>query len=250
MYELNFIYSNQFKEFCFSKWCKIRHSTVDVVLDTKDDMMSLLNKARIAKIATASTSLVVGGGLTIAGLALIPFTFGASIGLTVAGAGIGAASIISGTTAYFVAKGMNYSRFKFAQRHIQVDQQFTLNLQQVIETYNEERSRAYAANIIEGTHVVGAGARVGLGVAKGVVIGLTEGAVVVGGSLRAVGGVLGGLTLVFTVPLDIYSIARNSYELSKSKDKSGKFEKDKDCQYLIKTGENLLSGNIAHLYEQ
>ena len=208
--------------------------------------MSLLNKARIAKIATASTSLVVGGALTVAGLALLPFTFGVSIGLTVAGAGIGAASTISGTAAYFVAKGMNYSCFKFAQRHIQVDQQFTLNLQQAIKTYNEERTQSYTASIVEGVNVVGAGARVGLGVAKGVVVGVTEGAVVaarVGG--RAVGGVLGGLTLVFTVPLDIYSIATYSYELSKSsKDKSGKFEKDKDCQYLIKTGKSLLSGKV------
>ena len=76
----------------------------------------------IAKIAGSATSLVVGGSLAIAGLVLIPFTFGASVGLTVAGAGVGAVGTATTAGASIVSKVMSKNRVRKAQEHIKLDQ--------------------------------------------------------------------------------------------------------------------------------
>ena len=59
---------------------------------------STVNKAVIG----GATAGIVGGGLTVAGLVLIPFTFGGSLGLTIAGASLGAAGGVAGGTARVV----------------------------------------------------------------------------------------------------------------------------------------------------
>ena len=55
-------------QFCKSYWCMVRKGTVDTLLASKDDVLDGVNKARIAKIATAATGLALGGtarGLTV-----------------------------------------------------------------------------------------------------------------------------------------------------------------------------------------
>ena len=65
-------------------WRPVRCETIKLLEQHKDEVLKIVRDTRIAKIVGASTSLAIGGTLTIAGLALIPFTFGASVGLTVA----------------------------------------------------------------------------------------------------------------------------------------------------------------------
>ena len=60
---------------------------IESIQEEIDRHHSNVNKATVA----GSTAGIVGGGLMIGGLIAAPFTFGASLGLTVVGAGIGAA---------------------------------------------------------------------------------------------------------------------------------------------------------------
>ena len=231
-------------QFCQSKWRVVRRITVDHLLASKDDILDVVRKARIAKIATAATSLAVGGTLTVIGLALIPFTFGGSVALSVAGAGIGVGSTTAGTVSYFVAKVTSNKKLKAAQKYIEFDKQFTTNVQTIAIEYEEAIKEATT----HGLNAVVVGARFGTGInnkrisfdAQVFGEGATLGAQVVG---RAVGGALGGVALAFTAPLDIYHIVQNGYNLAMShQDKSGRYDRDTVCQWLIKQSENMLKG--------
>ena len=118
-------------------WCPVRRRTIKLLEEQKDKVFKIVRDVRIAKIAGASTSLVVGGGLAIVGLVLIPFTFGGSIAFTLAGAGVGAA----GTTATFVAsiasKVMSNNKVKKAREHINLDLQMSKHVNRKGTEYNE-----------------------------------------------------------------------------------------------------------------
>ena len=236
-------------QFCKSYWCMVRKGTVDTLLASKDDVLDGVNKARIAKIATAATGLALGGtarGLTVIGLALIPFTFGGSIALSVAGASVGIGSTTAGTLTKFITKLMNNQKLKAAQRYIEFDRQLTANVQAVAIEY-EKAVQSYEEAIAHGIEVAVVGARCGIGIARGVAVGaqlVGEGATLGGRVVaRVAGGALGGLALAFTAPLDIYHIVLNAYDLSLShRDESGRYDRDTVCQFLIKQSESMLKG--------
>ena len=143
---------------------------------------------------------------------------------------------------------MNNQKLKAAQRYIEFDRQLTANVQAVAIEY-EKAVQSYEEAIAHGIEVAVVGARCGIGIARGVAVGaqlVGEGAAlgrrVVG---RVAGGALGGVALAFTAaPLDIYHIVLNAYDLSLShnKDKSGRYDRDTACQFLIKHSENMLKG--------
>ena len=229
-------------------WCPIRRQTIEFLDNQKDEILKIVRDVRIAKIAGSATSLIVGGALTITGLILIPFTFGASIGLTLAGAGVGALGTATSFGAAIVSKVMTSTRLKEAHDHIKLDQQLSSNVNDIANEYNralqsaqsQGKAKMNKADIAHGA--LGIGARVSVGAAKGsaagIEIGLASGGAIARAGtvgLRAAaiaGGVVGGVALVVTAPLDIYQIASNSYHLVKS-GKNGENEKDLSYKWYM-----------------
>ena len=222
-------------------WCPVRHQTIKLLEQNKDEVLKIARDVRIAKIAGSATSLVVGGGLIIAGLILIPFTFGASVGLTLAGAGVGAAGTATSVGASIVSKVMSNSKVKKAREHINLDQQMSVHVNERGSEYNEAIKNATI--VTDSVHAaVGVGGRLGVGVTKGIAAGIEAGvqagsaAVRVGSiGLRAAaiaGGVVGRLALLVTAPLDIYQISKNSYEVATS-GSNGENESDATCKWYM-----------------
>ena len=221
-------------------WYKVRHNTFDSILQSIVEVLDAVRKARAAKIATSAISLV--GGLTAAGLFLVPFTFGGSIALSVAGADIGATSTLSGVAAYIYTLVKNNERLKTAQKNIEFDQKFTLNVYEVANRH-EEAVQSYI--LVEGINSAVAVGRLSLGVGKGIAVGVQgtveTASVVLQSTGRIVGSALGGVALAITAPIDIANIVYHGLHLVQSnKCKSGKFDSDKIFQFLIKQSEQLL----------
>uniref|UniRef100_A0A1X7SVW1 Caspase family p20 domain-containing protein n=1 Tax=Amphimedon queenslandica TaxID=400682 RepID=A0A1X7SVW1_AMPQE len=121
-----------------SLWYPIRTETVDVILKNKDEVMSIVRNERIARIATSAAGLVVGGGFVITGIALAPFTFGASIGVSVAGGAVGTLASAGGIGAFMLSKLLANNRLKKAQEHIVLDQQLSLTINNVVQLHEKE----------------------------------------------------------------------------------------------------------------
>ena len=106
-------------------WQQIRDQTIHLLQEHRDEVFELIRNTRITKIAGATTSLVVGGALAVTGIVLIPFTFGASIGLTVAGAAVGAAGSTTVLAASITSRVMSNKKLRMAQEHISLDKQLS-----------------------------------------------------------------------------------------------------------------------------
>lgn len=81
----------------YKHWCGERLKVIKELESFRDEIQ---RQCRIHSIGSVTYSSVgiVGGGLTVAGLLLAPFTFGASIALTVAGVATGVTSGVAGVT--------------------------------------------------------------------------------------------------------------------------------------------------------
>ena len=248
-------------------WCPVRCQTIDLLKQQSDQVLKILRDARIAKIAGASASLVVGGSLSIIGLILIPFTFGASVGLTVSGAAVGIAGTTTSLGASIASKKMTSSKLNQAREHIKLDQQLSEHVNKIQSEYKQalenagaslqaghvnlrqsESNQALENGGIKSTslQVVASGSRaVFVGITKGITAGvettLDAGVAVVRiGStgirvLSLAGGVVGTALIVVTVPLDSYQIYKNSRELIKSfSGEKGKNEEDEVYKWYMK----------------
>ena len=198
-------------------WSPVRHQTIKLLEEHKDEVLKIVRDVRIAKIAGASTSLVVGGSLAIVGLILIPFTLGGSIGLTLVGAGVGAAGTATVLGSSIAFRIMINSRVKKAEEHINLDKQMSEHVNKIGGDYNKALKNSYiVTDCVHGAANIGG--RVGVGVTRGITASIEAGvqagsAAVRAGSvgLRAAaiaGGVVGGVALLVTVPLDIYQICK------------------------------------------
>ena len=223
----------------------IKRVTIDVIAKNKDEVMKIVHMARAVRIATSVIGIVIGGGFVVTGLVLAPFTFGGSIGLSVAGGAIGILSSSGGIGAFIASKVMSNSRLKAAQEHISLDQQLSLQVNAIVLQYMKMESTNdgsvtginYAAHIAANIGRFSSAAVIaGEGTVEGVAIALRAGG-------RVAGMVLSGVSLAVTVPIDVGFIAYHSYEIHKSsKDKTGKTESDVTVQWLIQQIENLLKG--------
>ncbi|XP_019862994.1 PREDICTED: uncharacterized protein LOC109591788 [Amphimedon queenslandica] len=235
-----------------SLWYPIRTETVDVILKNKDEVMSIVRNERLARIATSVAGAVIGGSLTITGIALAPFTFGASIGVSVAGGAVGALASAGGIGAFIVSKVLANKRLKYAQEHIVFDQQLSLTINEVAKKHEKEvHANKYTSPYSQFAGFAAAGSAMGIADASRIGAGVaiaTEGAVE-GAALalrtggRVAGMVLAGVSLAVTVPLDVGFIAYHSYNIHKSnKDKSGRADNNKVIKWLISQAEEMLKG--------
>ena len=231
-----------------SLWYPIRSGTIDVILRNKDEVMSIVCNERIVRIAASTASIVLGGTLAVVGLYLVPNTFGASIGLSVAGGVVGGLDSAGGIGAFLASKVLANKWLKAAQEHISLDQQLSLSINYVAKKHQEtiqkritSETAGEAMGAADAGHV---GAGIGIA-AEGAIEGSTL-ALRAGG--RIAGMVLAGVSLAVTVPIDFGLIAFHSYEIHKAnQDKTGKTGSNKTIQWLISQAEIMLKGETFNL---
>ena len=236
-------------------WYPIRCKTINVLSDSKDAVLSIVRNERIGRIAASSASVVLGGGMVVAGIALIPFTLGGSLVLSVAGGVVSAAAALGGISAFIASKIMSNEHLKSAQEHISLDQQLSESINAVVKKYEDavikcnksalERGELAGNVVAGGAHGIADLGRVGVGIAIGVEAAAEAGAVALRTGARAVGVVLAGVSLAVTVPIDLGFIAYHSYQIHQSsKDKTGRADNNKVVQWFIKQIEDMLKGTL------
>ena len=141
----------------------------------------MLKACRIAKITGSAVSLGAGGFLSVLGLVLIPFTFGGSAALTVAGAGVMAAGAATGLSAGIVKLVKGKAQLEEAQKCINLDQQLSYHVNIALEEYGkvarDEVKEDILKNITKITATVGV---LGGAVVEGAAIAVGRGAEVIG----------------------------------------------------------------------
>ena len=147
----------------------------------------MLKACRIAKITGSSASVGLGGFLSVLGLALIPFTFGGSTVLTVAGAGVMAAGAAAGISAGIVKFVKGKAQLEEAQKCINLDQQLSYHVNIALEEYGKVARDEVKEDILKNITKITAT----VGVLGGAVV---EGAAIaVGRGAEAIGIRVGGL---------------------------------------------------------
>ena len=222
-------------QFIHAIWQQVRNETIHLLQEHRDEVFELIRNTRITKIAGTTTSLVVGGALAVTGIVLIPFTLGASIGLTVAGAAVGAAGSATVLAASITSRVMSNKKLRMAQEHISLDKQLSGYVNKAAASVSQaiQQNRDTLVKVYGG---VGIGGRLGVGIAKGIGASVGVGIQTSGAALRAGGavlpvvaiggGVFGVAALLVTVPMDIYQIVANTKDLAASRVDKGK-EKDR-----------------------
>ena len=195
---------------CYAMWYPIRCKTINVILENKDEVMSIVRHERISKLVTAAGGLVSGTMIGIGLLFAIP-SLGVSLGLSAVGGVVGTLSAGTSLISYFTSIVKTNNLLRKAQQFVRLDQQFSNQLNaaaakysKALETYKE----GAAWVLFEG----------GLQAASTVVVAVT-------------------------VPLDVTQLVYNCYLLHKS------FDSNTTIQCLIKQFEAFLKGQlyICHL---
>ena len=214
-------------------WYLIRCKTIDIILENKDEVMSIVCSGRISQTATAAGGLVGGSLIGIGLLFAIP-TAGVSLALSATGGVISTVSAGTSLISYLASKVTTNNRLKKVQQFVRFDQQFSNQLNAAAAQYSEALE-----TYKEGTFISGAKAVVGaVSAARGLV---EEGGEI---ALRTASGVL----VAVTVPIDVAQFAYNCYLLHKSsQDETGQSDSNTTIQHLIKQFEVSLKGQYVVL---
>ena len=100
------------------EWKGRRENTVKTIRTTAEKLVKHHRNVNISRI-TGSVVAIGGSGIAILGFALTPVTFGASLGLTIAGAGIAAAGGVTAAGASIADTVITKTGVKEAQEQIQ-----------------------------------------------------------------------------------------------------------------------------------
>uniref|UniRef100_W5LH51 Apolipoprotein L n=1 Tax=Astyanax mexicanus TaxID=7994 RepID=W5LH51_ASTMX len=183
---------------------------------------SLKTGSRISNI-TGCTAGVLGGALTIAGLALAPVTLGTSMALTFAGVGLGVASGATGIStgvAKMVVRKKQGKKANYVFQHFMEDVEKVLNcLHQIAGSLPPHINEG---NLLFGTgKVVARAASVGNGIRKLVgakkAVGAVAGNSAIYRALPKAAGVMGLAVNFLFIGLDLVTVIRESAKLAKGK---------------------------------
>ncbi|XP_019853637.1 PREDICTED: uncharacterized protein LOC109582975 [Amphimedon queenslandica] len=247
-----------------SIWYPVRCKTIDKLEESRGGIMSVVRKASKAQIATTVSGIIVGSGLAITGIALVPFTFGGSIAISALGGAVGAGTVAGGArfAAFIAARVLKKKKLKKTQQHINLDQQISLMINEEALEYNQMMTSAVShvpqstaasqvpessASSLQGAAAIGRDATAGFAIAEGT-------AETIGTALYTAGPVAGmalaGTALAVTIPIDIDSIIYHSYNIHKAKnDPTGRTASNKAVKMLNNTIEGLLKG-MCHAIDE
>ena len=201
-------------------WCPVRRQTITFLEQQRDEILKIVQDFRSYKITGSLTSLLFGGTLAAVGLALIPVSMGASVGLSMLGTAVGAAGTARSLYGAVVAKIKTNKKLMEAHDHIMFDHKISANVNDITYEYNLAIQKT-TGNIA--TCVGGSMETPKTSSSIGAMAGAT--------AFRAfsiLGGPLGGIALLVTAPLDLKQIIRNRREQKES----GNVENEKDEIYV------------------
>ena len=220
---------------CYAMWYPIRCKTINVILENKDEVMSIVRHERISKVVTAAGG-IVGGGMIGIGLLFAFPTMGVSLTLSAVGGVVGTVSAGTSLISYLTSIVKTNNRLKKAQQFVGFDQQFSNHVNAAAVQYNEALETYKEGTFISSMRVV-----VGAGAAGAARILVEEGGEI---ALRAASKVV----VVITVPLDVVQFIYNCYLLNKSsQDETGQSDSNTTIQCLIKHFEASLKGQLYYL---
>ena len=116
----------------YSSWLKERQGCIENIRKLADSIDFHHRNTNIAQLP-ASAAGITAGILTITGLALIPVTFGASLGLTITGAVLGAGATIAGVANSATDIGVRIDRSKKAKKSIDQHRESTEEMGKIIQ---------------------------------------------------------------------------------------------------------------------
>ncbi len=120
----------------YPQWIQAREECIETIRDLADNIDFHHRNTNIAQIPTSVVGLV-GGALTVTGLALIPVTFGASLGLTIAGAVIGGGAAVAGVANAGTDIGVRVHRTKKAKQcvdeHLKATQDMETTMNELLK---------------------------------------------------------------------------------------------------------------------
>ena len=210
----------------FNVLSKLRKATAEKLERDRNKIFSICQNVRRLRIAGSVTSLV-GGGLAVVGLGLIPVTFGGSVALSVIGAGVGVAGGAVTIASTVTDKVMSKHKLKQAKAIIDIDRQLTEQVNEILmERYvsiaireNPAASREEAvAVVLQSRQLVRFGAVTanaatsGVQVARSALHGSVFALRVTGSAARGI-AIVGGVVTFLTVPLDLGELIYNSVKL-------------------------------------
>ena len=129
----------------YPEWKKQREDCIREIRDLADNIDFHHRNTNIAQVP-ASIAGLAGGVLTITGLALIPVTFGVSLGLTIAGAVVGTGAAVTGIANAGTDIGVRIHRTKKAQQcvksHVPCTEEMLNTIKNLFNSLNEANELA------------------------------------------------------------------------------------------------------------
>ncbi|XP_046336842.2 uncharacterized protein LOC124118678 isoform X2 [Haliotis rufescens] len=213
-----------------------RMEVVEKLNDLANEVDKEVRKGRIAKTTFASSG-ILGAGLAIGGIIAAPFTFGASLGLTIAGATVGVSSGVGGLVTTIIDKLLNSKKtkaaFAAADQYInivdgivqimeeiqnewdaQIEQDFQDKLRNISDPETSKTLEVFFLSMKATSEVGAAGAKIAftsVALASRTMVADVSRTVVSVLKTGTMGLTIGGAAVAaITIPIDVYTIYKNS----------------------------------------
>eukprot|EP00105_Crassostrea_gigas_P002514 XP_011415074.1 PREDICTED: apolipoprotein L3-like [Crassostrea gigas] len=125
------------RNFYHKKWAPERRRVLKDLESIRDEVQRQAKIHSIGSITYSSVGLV-GGGLAIAGIITAPFTFGVSLGLTVAGVATGVTSGVAGVTHGAVKFGIVKTQISNAKTNLENHDKHCKEMKRLLELLKQD----------------------------------------------------------------------------------------------------------------